>query len=247
MQIKLNQKGFTLVEIAIVLLIVTILLGYSVAMLPVQQELKQYRQVENEMKDIVDHLIAFAQVNGRLPCAADATGLADPDTGLDCNTWYGFLPGKTLGIDGSYDNNLLVDPWGTPYRYQVTSSDFDGDGNGDFVMAIGGIQAIGIADLAPDLVLCTTNPSALATDTACASPAQTAAGNIPAVVLSFGKNGGTLPPSSAIEGENTDNTADGTTDIVFVKGSRSDSFDDIVKWISPNLLFSKMIEADQLP
>ena len=41
-----NQTGFTLIEIAIVLLIVTILLGYTVALFPRQQELKQYRAVE---------------------------------------------------------------------------------------------------------------------------------------------------------------------------------------------------------
>ena len=40
---KSINAGFTLVEIAIVLLIVTILLGYTVALFPRQQELKQYR------------------------------------------------------------------------------------------------------------------------------------------------------------------------------------------------------------
>ena len=64
------QQGFTLVEIAIVLLIVTILLGYTVAMFPRQQELKQYRAVDQEMDHIIDAIVGFAQVNGRLPCPA---------------------------------------------------------------------------------------------------------------------------------------------------------------------------------
>jgi len=39
MTVKSPQSGFTLVEIAIVLLIVTILLGYTVALFPRQQQL----------------------------------------------------------------------------------------------------------------------------------------------------------------------------------------------------------------
>ena len=75
---KPTQTGFTLVEIAIVLLIVGILLGYTVALFPRQQELKQYRAVERQMNEIIEALIGFAQVNGRLPCPAipNSTGSA---------------------------------------------------------------------------------------------------------------------------------------------------------------------------
>ena len=76
-----RQTGFTLVEIAIVLLIVTILLGYTVAMFPIQQELKQYRKVDSELDDIIGHLIGFAQVNGRLPCP-DTTVYYSPPKGF---------------------------------------------------------------------------------------------------------------------------------------------------------------------
>ncbi len=74
-----EQRGFTLVEIAIVLLIVTVLLGYTVAMFPMQQQLKQYRHVESEMESIIEHLIAYAQVNGRLPCPDTSAGGTVPD------------------------------------------------------------------------------------------------------------------------------------------------------------------------
>jgi len=248
-----NLKGFTLIEIAIVLIIVTILLGYSVAMVPVQQELKQYRQANVEMDRIIDALYAFAQVNGRLPCAdnwAAPDGISDPPGSGDCtlNGWYGLLPAKTLGIEGKYDaNNSLLDPWGTPYRYQVTSIDSALNG-GDFVVN-NDIQTVGMVGLAPDLVICTVNPTNNATDTACANAANTIANGVPAIVLSLGKDSGNI--ASNIQGENTDNTADGVTDIVFVKSTRSgvagSEYDDLVKWISPNILYSKMIDAGQLP
>ncbi|MCP4470276.1 MAG: type II secretion system protein, partial [Gammaproteobacteria bacterium] len=77
MRLKSTQSGFTLVEIAIVLLIVTILLGYTVAMFPRQQQLKQYRALDRQMDEVIEAIIGFAQVNGRLPCPAipDSAGL----------------------------------------------------------------------------------------------------------------------------------------------------------------------------
>jgi len=285
---RLKNSGFTLIEIAIVLIIFTILLGYTMAMVPVQQDLKQYRQADVEMERIIESLYAFAQVNGYLPCPAWADDLVAPTDTSDgfecrdidgtaencdggtpatdtCDIWYGFVPGKTLGIVGKYSAiGLLLDPWGMPYRYQVTNTDNedndndgdgtsigDGDGVADFTIpggtAPGTVMNLGL--LVPDLEICTINPSNNATDTSCTNAASTVVSEIPAVILSLGKDAGNI--ASNIQGENTDNTGDGTTDTVYVKSTRSDvsnaEFDDLVKWVSPNILYSKMIEAGQLP
>ena len=90
-----SQTGFTIIEIAIVLLIVTILLGYTVALVPVQQELKQYRQAEQQMDAIYQHLIGFAQVNGRLPC---------PDTSGGVGHFLGTVNGVLDGFEDTADN-----------------------------------------------------------------------------------------------------------------------------------------------
>lgn len=252
-----RNLGFTLIEISIVLLIVTIILGYSVAMFPIQQELKLYRQANDEMDRIIETIYAYAQVNGRLPCAdslAAPDGISNPDTGADCTAnvgWYGLLPAKTLGIEGKYDaNNSLLDPWGIPYRYQVTSDDSGGVLGGDFVIT-NDMSATGMGALNPDLFVCTVNPSANPTDTNCAGVDETILSSAPAIVLSLGKDGVAGGAASAIQGENMDNTLDGATDTVFVKSTRSDAagaeYDDLIKWISPNILYSKMIDANQLP
>ncbi len=303
-----SQFGFTLVEIAIVLLIVSIILGYTVAMVPVQQELKQYRQAEAEMDRIIESIYAFSQVNGYLPCPAWADNLAAPlvtsdgfecreDGGaLDCNgadpavdscdVWYGYVPGKTLGIVGKYStvNGLLLDPWGQPYRYQVTDSDDEdtdgddlreGDGTPDMVIQ-GGLQATvnssivsggTIANnfglLSPDLVICNTDPTPLAAgvaDVACVDASETVFGAAaipctnpnqqcsPVVILSTGKDIGNVAANNWIQLENLDN---GVNDRVFVKSTQADAagtqYDDLVKWVSPNVLYSKMIKAGQLP
>ncbi len=259
-------KGFTLIEIAIVLLVVTVILGYTMAMVPVQQELRQYKQAEKEMDWIIESLYAFAQANNHLPCPAwngsdgfecrDVDGTPGNCDGGDpnadaCDVWFGFVPGKTLGIDGRYSSaGLLLDPWGQPYRYQVTDDDNGGAILEDFIL-VGGMQDVGMASLDPDLTVCNTDPStgSQGTDTGCSGAAQEIIDESPAVVLSTGQDRlGDVAANSWVQRENLDN---GSSDRVFVKTTMNDTsankFDDIVKWIAPNVLYSKMIEAGHLP
>lgn len=252
------QRGFTLIEIAIVLLIVSILLGYAVAMFPKQQELKQYRHVEREMDMILEELVAYAQVNGRLPCpdtvadsglpanaAYDGAEDINP-AGTGCEAYFGFLPARTLGINGKYTaNGTLADPWGSGYGYAVSNADFTGDGVIDLVNG-DGIRDEGIENVAPDLVVC-DDSAALGFDLTCVDAASNqVVGNVAAVIVSLGKDA-TLPASSNIQAENTDSFDNGVTDKVYIFSARRDDYDDVVKWLSTNLLFSKMIEADRLP
>ena len=258
---NVRQKGFTLIEIAIVLLIVAILLGYTVALFPVQQELKHYRQADTEMNEIIDALISFAQVNGRLPCpdtdtdgrendsdlwdiAGDAPGT---DTFIDsCVGYTGLVPMTTLGLQANANsNNNPQDPWGDVYEYTVSDVDTDSVGVVDLVSP-NGIRAEGVGNVKPDLKIC--NGSGAAIDDCpganiAARDLNTVANGIAAVLVSTGKNRNDI--ASAIQTENTDG------DKAFVSATRSDAsgseYDDIVKWISSNQLFSKMIEADQLP
>lgn len=254
------QAGFTLIEIAIVLLVVVILLGYTVAMFPLQQELKQYRNADAEMEEIIDHLIGFAQVNGRLPCpdtttdneapANDVDGiedqLLDPNDG--CEAYFGFLPARTLGINGKYDDDgRLIDPWGSGYGYAVSNVNTDFGGVGDTrpdLVTAGGIRDEGVANVVPDLFLCDDSDTT-GDDLNCgAVSGDPVIENVAVVIVSLGKN---FDITSNIQDENADDFDDGTNDKVYIFAPRRDDYDDIVKWIPPSLLFSRMIEADQLP
>lgn len=258
---KFKYEGFTLIEIAIVLLIVAILLGYTLAMFPVQQELKRYRQADQEMDKINEQLIAFAQVNGRLPCPDDDDD-GEEDfavAGDECSSWFGNLPSRTMGYYGNINSNgVLIDPWGEAYRYQVSRLDDDTNGIFDFINA-DELRETGIQNLngGPNLLICNTNPAAHSAatpnaDNACDANTEVV-DNAVTVILSLGKDMGNV--GSDIQSENWD-TNDASFvppafDNVFVYTSRNESsgseYDDIVKWIPTNLLFSKMIEADQLP
>ena len=246
-----SQRGFTLIEIAIVVLVVTILLGYSVAMFPVQQELKQYRNVEKETDEIIEQLIAFAQVNGRLPCPDTSAGAGNIDgredrIGInDCEAFFGFLPGRTIGINGRYNAaGSLVDPWGQEYRYAVSEIE-TGDGDIDLVTA-GGIRNEGINNVTPDLHIC-DGSGEVGDDLDCGDvTGDPVVEDVAAVVISLGKDY-EIPATSRTQAENVDNMHDGTLDKVYIFTPRRDDYDDVVKWVSTNLLYSRMITANQLP
>ena len=281
---KQGQLGFTLVEIAIVLLIVGILLGYTVALFPKQQDLKKYRAVEVEMDRVIEAIIGFAQVNGRLPCPARPDSLGDEDGGggNNCNRYGGFVPVNTLGLTGKLNQDaLLLDPWGNPYRYYVTNNDFNGNGFSDFVRN-GEMRAVGLVDSDTDnyidldgrYLICDDNGTTI--DDECTG-ANEVFGNAsgtgeyagaPFVLLSQGKNWNAgVPVNDELENRGGDqwnatlglalgpsnidywikDVGAGQTTFVRRPTGFADDFDDVVRWASPHVLYSKMIEAGQLP
>jgi len=306
MNSKPTQSGFTLVEIAIVLLIVTILLGYTVALFPQQQRLKQYRAVEHEMDRVIEAIIGFAQVNGRLPCPAlpNSGGFEDYDTVNDdgCDSYGGFVAVNTLGLDGRLNaDSLLLDPWGNPYRYYVTDIDSNVSGNlniSDFT-GPGEMRAVGLVDLDGDsyidldgrYIICDSAGSKTNRCAGTATPVfgrftdgngeaddhhvDDRYGGAPFVLVSMGRNWneaapagdelvnsgakltnefGPPPPAPATIPNGPAGTPYllkdvGNLETIFVRrpSGFADDFDDVVRWVSPNILYSRMIQAGQLP
>jgi prepilin-type N-terminal cleavage/methylation domain-containing protein len=211
---KLNQSGFTLVELAVVIVIVGLLLSGLLIPLTSQRDLRDYTTVSKDLALIQEALYGFAVVNGRLPCP-DTTGDGVDDTcGGDTSnlrTTGGNVPWVTLGVSEN-------DPWNRRYQYRINNAF-----NGTFLLTTTG-SGTGI------LRVCTDNTCG-----------TTDASNVPAVIYSLGKNGAITPTAGTNEGENTDADRD------FVMQDFSTSFDDVVVWISPNILFNRMITAGKLP
>ena len=273
---KQQQTGFTLIEIAVVLVIIGIMVGSFIGTFADRIETTRRDNTSKQLEEIRSAILGFASAHGRLPCPSTTTstvleqGLEQPVGGGPCTLPHGFVPGRTLGINGTYNrDNLLIDSWGNPIRYSVTTKQAN-----VFTTsysppappnAATGIKAVGMAALDPDLVVC-DGDSTSGTD--CAGGVNTLTDSAPFILLSLGKDGsdfvGVAAPASD-QGENAGEAvvaanAGGENlaytvgnNQVFVSKSYSSvdaaagQFDDIIIWESRYIIYSRMLEAGQLP
>ncbi|MEJ5209957.1 MAG: prepilin-type N-terminal cleavage/methylation domain-containing protein [Burkholderiales bacterium] len=234
-------RGFSLIEMAVVLFIVVLLLGSLLVPFATQVEQRRMAETQKTMEEIREALIGFAVAHGWLPCPDQMTGANGNDgvedrTGTGCTEAEGNLPWATLGVGRQ-------DAWGNHFRYRVTPAFADSGTPFSFTTA-GTLRVCSVANCAVS--------AALATD-------------LPAVVVSHGKNGygavsaNTAPganatspaPTSPDELQNTH--APGYVPDAFVSraatptGTPAGEFDDLVVWLSPYVLFDRMVAAGRLP
>ncbi|MBU0751921.1 MAG: type II secretion system GspH family protein [Gammaproteobacteria bacterium] len=224
-----SQRGFTLTELAVVLVIVALLIGGMLIPLSAQQEIRARADSERILSNIREALIGFAAANGRLP--RPATSAADgTENAATCATeaaCSGFVPWVTLGTE-------KLDGWEKIIRYSVTPA----YANGPITLASVSNRTVQTRDgvgAAIDLAV-----------------------QVPAVIFSQGKDrwgttdsGTVLADGSAT---NLDEDANNAGPTSYFSRQPSDNpataggeFDDIVTWISPNILFNRLISAGRLP
>lgn len=257
----LVDEGFTLTELAVVMVIVALLVGGLLVPLSAQMEIRNINDNRKAMAEIREALLGFAVVHGRLPCPArpdlasgtagagieSALGVGGP---CDPQILAGVLPWATLGVDEN-------DAWGRRYSYRVTSA---------FARTVPPpIENVSGCGGSPPIPANAAFPLCSEGDITVLSSkgATSIASKVPAIVISHGRNGngahtllGTpLPASTDLdESENevaqssagvwTDNPAEKT----FVKRSApTTGYDDEVVWIPPGVLFSRMVSAGKLP
>ncbi|HFD92663.1 MAG TPA: type II secretion system protein [Gammaproteobacteria bacterium] len=222
-----RMRGFTLVEMAVVMLIVSLLLGGL--LLPLSNRVEQERRsvAQEAMEQAMEALVGYALSTGRLPCPdVDNDGLEDLSGCQQVDSAFnaGTLPWATLNIQGG-------DPW---------------DQNRSFGYAVNGA------------FVSTTTPFTLSTvgtgsgilqvydgvSGGCSGAGQVAV-NVPAILYSNAKNDYGVTAGSSDEQENADN------DNCFISRGYSTAagseFDDLVGWLSPNILFNRMVAAGRLP
>lgn len=230
-----EQNGFSLVEMAVVLVILGFVISALLLPLQGQREIGFRTQTESQLEIARKALIGFAQANGRLPCPAvnGATGVEAPAGGGACTVQLGFLPAATLGISPVDVNGYAVDAWNNRIMYAVTQVNTPGGAaTPDFTTA-GEMNNVGITALAPNLVVCPSSANC---------PATHLINNAVAVLYSLGPTGA-LASSGPDEDENPRVPG---TDIRFVSHTPTPDFDHLVVWLSPYVLYNAMITAGQL-
>lgn len=244
-----HTQGFTLIELAIVLFIVTLLLGGMLLPLAGQQDIRNYGDTQKTLAETRDALLGFAMANDRLPCPAvdAATGIESPVGGGVCtNPYNGFFPAVTVGLAPINAQGYLLDGWGgdaaNRVRYAVSTA------NSNAFTTASGMKGTGMTALAPDLRVCGTGTGLNGEGTvaaACAANASLATDAV-AVVYSLGKNGG-VGGTTEDEKHNPNPQTAVAADPAFVAAPQSTGFDDQVVWLSKSALFNRLVSAGRLP
>ena len=266
-----RPSGFTLIELAMVLFIVSLLIGGLLLPLSTQQELAGRQDTDKALASIREALIGFAVVNGRLPCPAVAsiptgTAVSGLDAGREATTPAGangpcacetratsraagivgagavacsdtdsvggVLPWATLGLPET-------DAWGRRYTYYIAAQ---------FARLPTGQTTFGCTPSATvqnaAFALCSSGTITVST---AATGGTGVASNVPAIVVSHGKNGlGARSPSGNVElaasaADEVEN-ADNDNDFVGSVG-----IDDQLVWIPVTVLMGRMLAAGKLP
>lgn len=240
---RMNRaRGFSLIEMAVVLFIVVLLLGSVLVPFATQVEQRRIAETQKTMEEIKEALLGYAITHGQLPCPATlASNGVGQCPATSATAFAGLLPWADLGVAKS-------DAWGRIFRYSVSRN-----------------------YAAPFTI--TPNPPARAitiqTRTSTGALINLSnANDIVAVVMSPGSNGfggtseaGTpipfpagMPPTYLDEPANAvastnfiTRPATKTSGVCKDGGSPACEFDDIVTWLSPNVLFNRMVAAQRLP
>lgn len=261
------SSGFTLMELAVVLMIVGLLLGGLLIPLSAQRDVEGIRNTEKALTDIREALIGFAVINGRLPCPAQATiaynaanagveSTTGSGTSLTCacaatsspgaaqigatpcsvsnatDSVSGVLPWATLGL-------LETDSWGNRYAYHVNTFFARGVGQTTF-----GCTPI-TNPVNAAFAICESGSIGIYT---AANKTIALASQVPAVVVSHGKNGmgaytqqGTQLTAATAGSDEAENS---NADASFVSNT---VIDDRLAWIPLGILMNRMIGAGKLP
>lgn len=223
------SHGFTLIEIAVVLMIIGFLIGSLLAPASEQMIQQKIQVTQQRLEEIKETLIGYAIEQGELPCPAldnegDSAGNCDDNT-------EGYLPWKTLGLDTRRDS------WGHSFRYRVDeqyTTSFPNPPN-----------------TSSELVVQDRQNSSLT-----APESGTVNSRVIAIIFSCGQNGlpddenddDDIPNSQATcINSQTPNNNIYVQDVYVESQYAENQFDDILIWLPKTILINRLVAAGQWP
>lgn len=231
------RRGFTLLEMSIVLVIIGVVTGGIMVVFSKSIERRQAQETQVKMQAIQQALLDYRRAFGRIPCPADVTlslssasfGTESSNSGNDCagannvvltasTVYLGMAPVRALRLP----DGMAIDGWGRRIMYAVDKN----------LAATDAFSTVAISDATTRL---TIKDAGAATKTASAVY----------VLLSYGPNGhGAYPRSGGSRIANNSGAADelencncnssaatGTLNATFVqKPATLDAYDDVVAY-----------------
>ncbi|QLG89656.1 prepilin-type N-terminal cleavage/methylation domain-containing protein [Chitinibacter bivalviorum] len=224
---KAKSSGFTLVEMAIVLLVVGLLMAGLLGPLSAQLEARRISETKSSLDVAKEALIGFALTNKRLPCPAIPT-LSGTGEGLEdfnviagtCNRQNGVLPWATLGI-------AKVDAWDHRFTYSVSAT---------FSRASPASPLLSLSSAGDMTIRASTGGTTVST-------------TVPAVIVSHGKDGAGAYASdgSLLAAGTGDQLENSNGDLNFVSRAADANYDDLTSWVATPILLARMVSAGILP
>lgn len=252
------RRGFSIVEIAVVLTIVALLLGSTMYTLSAHLEQRDESRTLQTLADARDLLLAFAIVNGRLPCPArntssgdelrDAAGACKDAAGND-EYYRGLLPARALGFHEVDTQGFARDAWGNRIRYAVAKSVLGcaAPPKLPHFTSTANLKANGITCQPADLLICRSAAGISPSSCGASANSLTNQNLVVAVIVSPGKNAATARIGGG------DEAANGDGDAIFVahppapQGAVGGEFDDRLTWVTVGELYGRLIAAGLLP
>lgn len=231
---RVHASGFTLIELAVVILVIALLLGSLLVPMNAQVLQRQVDETQRILDENREAILGFAMANGRLPRPAQSATdgserVNDCATHEECT---GYLPWAVLGA-------ARADAWGKLIRYSVSPALAQ---NGAAIpMGASGSKRIRTRDASGTPIL---------------------ADGVAAVLISHGARGWghSADGTDIADGSTTNADEDANAsqfgragDPFFARPSTSHEaapggeFDDIVIWIPQPILLSRLIAAARLP
>jgi prepilin-type N-terminal cleavage/methylation domain-containing protein len=115
----MRNKGFTLIETAIVLLIMGLLLSSLLMPINAQLQLRRVSETEKKLAQIKQAIISYIIMQQTLLCPdTDADGFENIGTD-NCSSREGDLAWRSLGLSSGQK-----DAWGKPFAYAIAGGDY---------------------------------------------------------------------------------------------------------------------------
>jgi prepilin-type N-terminal cleavage/methylation domain-containing protein len=242
MERTINESGFTLIELAVVLVLIGIMLSGLLMPLRTQVEQRARRETEQQLDAAREALLGYVVAYGYLPCPSTerdpaSAGYGEEDarvTGV-CQADAGLLPWRTLGIAAidawGRERSAATDSWSGYLRYRVHTN---------FSSSAKPIALTTVATSGAPLSVVTTAGKALS------STAE------PPVAIIYSTGPGNADNDAAglsADGENADGDPDagGTSNAIYAGGEATATFDDLITWMARPVLFAKLVSAGRLP